>query len=421
MKQRYIWLLSAGHMFTDLNQGALPAILPFLVLENNLNYAAAAGLVFAANFASSIVQPLFGYFADKISKPWLMSAGVLMAGLGLAAIGFLTDYWSIFAAATISGIGIAAFHPEAARMANRVSGEKKGTGISIFAVGGNVGFALGPIITTASLLIWGLKGTLILIIPATIMAMLLVSQTKNLQDFQKHPALRGDTQNDVKANDEWVPFSKLTVVVFCRSIIFYGLNTFLPLYWINIFQQSKAVGGTALTILFTVGAIGTLFGGRLADHFGYIKIIRIGFVSLIPLLLIFNVIGEVSVATLLLIPVGLALFAPFSPMVVLGQKYLPNRIGLASGVTLGLAVSVGGITTPVLGWFADNYGLQSAMNLIAYVPVLAAIMAFTLPTPGTGSILIKEESPESPPDQVESTTNFFDYKVDYPPRDFDAE
>jgi FSR family fosmidomycin resistance protein-like MFS transporter len=108
-------------------------------------------------------------------------------------------------------------------------------------------------------------------------------------------------------------------------------------------------------------------------------------------------------------------------MVVLGQKYLPNRIGLASGVTLGLAVSVGGITTPVLGWFADNYGLQSAMNLIAYVPVLAAIMAFTLPTPGTGSNLIKEESPKSPPDQVESTTNFFDYKVDYPPRDFDAE
>jgi len=383
MKDRYVWLLSAGHMFTDLNQGALPAILPFLILENNLNYTAAAGLVFAANFASSIVQPLFGHLADKISKPWLMPAGILMAGLGLAAIGFLSNYWLLFAAVTISGIGIAAFHPEAARMANRVSGAKKGTGISIFAVGGNAGFALGPIITTAALLTWGVKGTLILIIPAAIMAVILASQAKSLLEFQMQP-LSQRAGNDVTTKDEWVPFSKLTVVVFCRSVIFYGLNTFLPLYWINIFQQSKAVGGTALTILFIVGAIGTLFGGQLADRFGYIRIIRIGFAALIPLLLFFTEINDVAVATLLLIPIGLSLFAPYSPMVVLGQKYLPNRIGLASGVTLGLAVSVGGITTPMLGWFADNYGLSAAMHLIAYVPVLAALMSFTLSIPGTG-------------------------------------
>lgn len=384
MKDRYVWLLSAGHMFTDLNQGALPAILPFLILENNLNYTAAAGLVFAANFASSIVQPLFGHLADKISKPWLMPAGILMAGFGLAAIGFLSNYWLLFTAVTISGIGLAAFHPEAARMANRVSGAKKGTGISIFAVGGNAGFALGPIIATAALLTWGVKGTLILIIPAAIMAVILASQAKSLIEFQMQPLLQRDTRNDVNIKDEWVPFSKLTVVVFCRSVIFYGLNTFLPLYWINMFQQSKAVGGTALTILFIVGAIGTLFGGRLADRFGYIRVIQIGFAALIPLLLLFTEINDVVVATLLLIPIGLSLFAPYSPMVVLGQKYLPNRIGLASGVTLGLAVSVGGITTPMLGWFADNYGLSAAMHLIAYVPVLAAIMSFTLSIPGTG-------------------------------------
>lgn len=386
MKNRYIWLLSSGHMCTDLNQGALTAILPFLIMERDLTYTAAAGLVFAATFISSVIQPVFGHYADKAAKPWLMPAGLLMAGLGLAATGFLTDYWSLFGAVTISGIGIAAFHPEAARIANHVSGAKKGTGISIFAVGGTVGFALGPVVATSALLIWGLKGTIVLIVPAALMAAVLMAAAKRMQEFQPGAKVPDHVTKLVTARDEWGPFSKLTIIVFCRSIIFYGLNTFIPLYWIHIFQQSNAAGGTALTILFAIGAVGTLFGGRLADRFGHIKMIRIGCTALLPLLLAFAYLDNVTLATLLLIPIGLALFGPYSPMVVLGQKYLSNRIGLASGVTLGLAVSVGGIVTPMLGWYADHYGLPAAMQLLAYVPIAAAVMAFTLPAPGrTGS------------------------------------
>jgi FSR family fosmidomycin resistance protein-like MFS transporter len=383
MKHRYISLLSVAHLCTDLNQGALPAILPFLMDSYHLNYAAAAGLVFAASFVSSIVQPLFGHFADTISKPWLMPAGLFLAGAGISCIGLLSDYWSLFTAVTISGIGIAAFHPEAARLANQVSGEKKGTGVSIFSVGGNAGFALGPILATTALLFWGLKGTLVLIIPVTFMAIILATQISKLQG---HKAISQNDNNmplPPKPRDQWIPFYKLTIVVFCRSIIFYGLNTFLPLYWIHIFQQSQAVSGTVLTILFTVGAVGTLFGGRLADRFGYNKIIQMGFIALLPLLLLFMFTKNITVATFLLIPMGFALFASTSPMVVLGQKYLPNRMGLASGVTLGLAVSVGGIATPLLGWFADHYGLQLAFNALAILPLLALIIAFTLPDPIT--------------------------------------
>lgn len=220
MKNRFLWLLSAGHLFTDLNQGALPAILPFLIAEYNLSYAAAAGLVFAASFVSSIIQPFFGYLADKSSKLWLIPGGILLAGCGLATVGFLSNYWLIFAAVTVSGIGIAAFHPEAARMANKVSGEKKGTGISIFSVGGNAGFALGPVIATASLLLWGLKGTLILIVPAAIMAVITASQAGKLHEFQKLAQKAGGIRNEAEEKEEWAPFSRLTVVLFCRSIMF---------------------------------------------------------------------------------------------------------------------------------------------------------------------------------------------------------
>ncbi|EGO65048.1 MFS transporter [Acetonema longum] len=381
MRNRFVWLLSAGHLFTDLNQGALPAMLPFLIAEYNLSYASAAGLVFAANFLSSIVQPLFGYYADKSSKLWLMPVGILFAGCGLAAVGFLSNYWLMFAAIMVSGIGIAAFHPEGARMANKVSGAKQGTGISIFSLGGNAGFACGPVMITASLLLWGLKGTLILIVPAVVMAAIIASQIKNLQPYQA-PAPKLDAQQAQPAEtDEWAPFSRLTVVVFCRSIMFHSLNTFLPLYWIHVLLQSKAAGGTALTILFTVGVVSTFLGGHLADRFGYNKIIRIGFVALVPFLAVFTMANNAALATALLIPLGVTLFAANSPLTVLGQKYLPSRVGLASGVTLGLAVSVGGVTAPLVGWFADHYGLSLALQLLTGLSVIAAVMAFTLPVP----------------------------------------
>ena len=381
MNRRYAWLLMAGHMFTDINQGALPAILPFLIAEKNLSFAAAAGLVFAENFVQSIVQPLFGHYADRLSKPWLMYSGVLVAGLGLAATGLFTNYWSLFAAVAVSAIGIAAFHPQAARLANQVSGEKKGAGISIFSVGGNLGFAVGPILTTAFLLIWGLRGTILLIVPAVFMAIVLASQAKTFQAFLEHPQASKETRNAAGTKNEWVPFSKLNIVLFCRSIIYYGLSTFIPLYWLHILQQSKAFGGTALTIFCIVGAVGTLSGGWLADRFGNLRIIQIGFALLFPLLLVFSSVRNISAATLLLIPIGILLAVPFSPMVVLGQKYLPGQIGLSSGITLGLGISMGGILAPVLGWFADKHGLASTMHLVAFIPVLAIIMAFTLSVP----------------------------------------
>lgn len=392
MKRGHIGLLCAGHLVTDINQGALPAMLPFLISGRHLSYAAAASLIFAANFSSSIVQPLFGYFADKISTPWIMPLGMLLAGLGLAGAGYASNYWLIFTAVAVSGIGIAAFHPRGAQLANNVSGEKKATGVSIFTAGGNVGFALGPILTTPILLIFGLKGSIFLIIPVLIVSIIFMTQIPSLLQKEKEESSkitkRTVTSEEVK--DEWNSFLKLLGPITCRSITFFGLNTFLPLYFIHVLNQSKTTGSTALTILLVMGAIGTLIAGRLADHYGQRNVVKVGFGILIPLLIIFVNVHTVLTSMILLIPIGLTLFAPFSPMVVLGQKYLPNHMGLASGVTLGLAVSIGGVAAPFLGWISDNYGIRQALVCLTILPIIATIIAFILPKPKIDLLKIKQ-------------------------------
>src|SRR5215207_5338093 len=181
-------VLSSGHLFTDLNQGAVAALLPFLISERGLSLAAAGALVFAATVSSSLVQPLFGIFSDRTPIPALMPLGVLLAGVGMALVGVAPSYPLIFASVVVSGVGVAAFHPEAARFANYVSGARRARGMSFFSVGGNAGFALGPLVATPLVLVFGLPGTLFLALPAVLMGAVLLREMPRLLSFRPEPS-----------------------------------------------------------------------------------------------------------------------------------------------------------------------------------------------------------------------------------------
>ena len=381
MKYRPIGVLSVGHLVTDINQGALPALLPFFIAAHDLSYAAAAGIVFAANMTSSIVQPLFGLAADRSSKPWLLSSGLMLAGVGLALSGVTKSYPWILFLAIISGIGIAAYHPEAARLVNFAAGSKKATAMSLFGVGGTIGFAVGPIIVTAALLQWGLNGTLVLIVPVSIMAIFMTSQFSTFESLAKGRNAKRNESGPEPTADNWSAFSRLTMAIIGRSILFYGLNTFIPIYWINVLGQSKSAGAMALAIFAGSGILGNLMGGRLADRFGQKQVMLLGFFGLTVFLPMLILADSAMIATLLLVPIGLLLFGTYSPSIVLGQMYLPNRVGFSSGVTLGIAVAIGGGAAPIIGKIADFHGIWFSLASIAFLPIIFATIVLRLPNP----------------------------------------
>ena len=393
MKYRNVGLLSGGHLVTDINQGALPAMLPFFIAAYDLSYAAAAGIVFAANMTSSIVQPLFGLAADRVSKPWLLLIGLMLAGMGLALTGIFQGYRWIMILAVVSGIGIAAYHPEAARLVNFAAGTRKGTAMSLFGVGGTMGFAIGPILIPTALLQWGLKGSLILMVPGTIMSLVMASHFSTFESLEVNRN-RELSEPDAKVYKEnWSAFGLLTITVIGKSILFYALNTFIPIYWVNGLNQSKAAGAMALTIFAGSGIIGTLLGGSLADRMGQKKVIVLGCFGItlfLPMLILFR---NVQLLTLLLIPIGLMISATYSPTIVLGQIYLPNRVGLSSGVTLGLAVAIGGGAAPIIGKIADIYGIWYSLASISFLPILITAVALSLTSSQKIIAKIDDEKP----------------------------
>ncbi|MBV7392010.1 MULTISPECIES: MFS transporter [Enterococcus] len=376
--KKYTYLLATGHLFADFTQGAVAALLPFLIAEHHYAYAVAAGLIFAMNLVSSIIQPLFGFLSDKYRTTWILPVAVLLVGIGFSLLGIANSYNALIFWVTICGIGIAAYHPDAAKLTNTLSLTKKGQGMSIFTFGGNIGFAIGPITATALVNLWGIRGVLVVLIPTAILTLIFTLTLPKLNRIAEEFTFSGSVSTEPKEKDDWKMFGVLTVVLIGRSIAFYGLNTFLALYWVNTLQQSTSSGSFALSLMFIVGATGTLIGGRLADYYGHKKIIVWSFLAVPLLLFALGMTRNVALAFILVVPIGLLLFIPYSSMVILGQKYLPNKMGLASGVTLGLAVSVGGITSPILGKIADVSSLSMVIFVLAAVMIPAVICSFLL-------------------------------------------
>jgi MFS transporter, FSR family, fosmidomycin resistance protein len=377
--RRGITTLSVGHACVDVTQGAVPALLPFLIDQRGYGYGAAAALVLAMTGSSSLLQPLFGFLADRRSLAWLLPGGVALAAVGIALTGLVESYALTFALIALAGLGVGAYHPEGARYANYVSGDLRATGMSFYSVGGNVGFALGPILVTPLVLIFGLSGTVWLAPPLLIVAALLARELPHLRSFQpeRRAAASGEPAH-AATPDRWGPFTRVATIAGVRSGVYFGLQAFVPAYFIVHFHSSAGVGNAALTTLLICGALGTLVGGRLADRVGRRRIMIACTATLTPLLLLFLVAGELAAFPLLGL-VGFFTVGSFAITVVLGQEYLPNRIGIASGVTLGAAIGVGGVVAWLLGLLADSVGLTPVLAIVALLPLPALALTLTLP------------------------------------------
>ncbi len=377
MNRRGVALLSASHVVDDFYQGAVPALLPFLVLERHYTYAAIAGLTLAATVLSSVTQPLFGWWTDRRPRQWMIPAGLSTAAVGVALVGLSPTYLVTWLVIALSGLGVAAFHPEAARAARQAAGESN-RGMSVFALGGNVGFALGSLVTTPVLLAFGVRGTVLLVAPALAMALFLVARLRTVLEGRTGQQRR---QTMPSGTDDWPAFLRLTGVVVVRSIVFFGITSFLAVYFIHQLGTSEAVGGAALTVFLVAGGVGTLLGGWLADRRGRLASIRIGLALSVPALAGVVLVGNELAALALVAVTGVALFMPFSVFVMLGQDYLPNRIGTASGVTVGLAVTVGGLFSPVLGWLADTTSLRLTLAVLIALPAIALLVSCSMHDP----------------------------------------
>ena len=366
-----VW--AGAHAVDDFYQGLVPAAVPYFVLERHVSYVGASGLALAATLGSALPQILVGVVADRHRLSWLAPFGMSLAGIGAGLAGLAPDYPLVFALILVSGIGVAMFHPPAGRDARRAAGGSA-TAMSYFAAGGSIGFFAAPAIATPLLDGLGLGATALFIPPALLMGFVLLRHQPRSHAAVTTPVVASGT-------DRPGQFAALTGVEVIRSTFSFGVNTFVSLYWIRHLGGSSALGGVALTLELAGGVLGTLAGGRIADRLGLVRTVQLGNSLLLPALVALLSCDDKYGALPLVFLVGLVTNVPFAVLVKLGQDYLPSRPGTAAGVTLGLAVSAGGLFMPLLGLVADHRGPRGVLVVLAVIPIVAVAVSAVLREP----------------------------------------
>ncbi len=386
MNRKMLALLGSGHAITDISQGALPIILTFMQPLFGLSQMQVGLTMLVFNISSSVIQPVFGVLSDRFRAAWLVPLGCLLAGLGMALTGFSRSYGFLLLAALLSGLGVAAYHPEGSKFARLFSGWRKATGMSLFSVGGNVGFALGPLLAGLFYKLFGMLGTIGFVVINGVMSLglwanlpRLVDETEPAGRLEKAQTQKTQARTGGKASPRLImALVLLVLVVIMRSWINMGMATFLPQYYVHYLHQSQVLAAVITSMFLFAGAIGTLTGGPLADRWSLKAVIIGSMAALLPLLYLLPLVSGIWNVVVVAVT-GFVVISTFAVTVVFGQELLPHNVGLASGLTLGLGIGLGGVGTTLLGWVADHLGLPAVFHVMLLFPVLGLCCALFLP------------------------------------------
>ncbi len=382
-KEKYstlpILLLSLAHLVTDVGQGALPVLLPFLKEAFELTYAQVGLIVLVQNLTSSVIQPLFGYLTDQSNHDWLLPVGVLFAGVGIAITGLASSYKILLLIVIVTGIGVASFHPQASKSAGLLSDpSSKGRSMGLFSVGGNLGMATGSFLMAVLVAFpGGMSNSIYLLIPNLCVLGMLMYYRRDLQvgHLTRQRKQAGNVEAPKRA---WFYMTILLVFIFMRSTIQMSITTYLPLYYVKFLAGDITHAARLVTIFLTMGAVGTMVGAVVSDRYGRKNVLLISASLSIPILWLIPY--SHGIYTMILAGLaGFSLVLSFATTVILAQAIMPNNLGMASGLTIGFSIGLGGMGVTAMGAIADAYGLPLVFNVLNLLPILALLSIVAIP------------------------------------------
>lgn len=381
---KVLLVIGLCHLLNDAIQAVVPAMFPVLEKTMGLSFTQLGIIAFALNMVSSVMQPVVGIFTDKKPMPFALPIGLAFTFVGVLGIGFAPNFIMIVLSVLFIGIGSAVFHPEGSRVAYLAAGSRRGLAQSIYQVGGNTGQALAPLITALILVPLGQIGASWFSIVAAIAVFLLIYIAKWYSE--RLTALPSLVKKKNTATAQQSGLSKeiikalvfILLLIFARSWYISGMTNFYAFYGIKEYALTIKQSQLFLFAFLVSGALGTFFGGPLADRFGKKTVISISMLGTLPLSILLPYASPI-IAFLLLVLTGFILMTSFSVTVVYAQELVPGKIGTMSGLTVGLAFGMGAIGSVGLGYIADIIGLQSMITWLGLLPILG-LTAFLLPS-----------------------------------------
>jgi len=377
------------HLFNDSLQAVIPAMFPILADEIGLNFTQLGLISFTLNMVASLLQPVIGFISDKKPMPYALPLGMSSSFIGMAGLAFAPEYWMILVSVIFLGLGSAVFHPEGSRVSFMAAGSKRGLSQSIYQVGGNSGQALAPLIGAFILAPLGQKGAALFLLVAAVGIFMLskISAWYKKQLEESVSKKKKTLLSSLPAlSKKQIGFALilLMIIIFVRSFYVTNMTNFYVFHLIENYDFTIRKGQLFIFIFLALGAVGTLFGGPMADRLGRRNVILLSTAVPIPLCLVLPYV-PVWAVILLLIVIGFFIMLSFSVTVVYAQELVPSKIGTMAGLTVGLAFGMGAIGAVLIGIFMDHLGVYTTMIIVSTLPILG-LVAIALPKDRRGTV-----------------------------------
>lgn len=365
--------LALAHFVNDIYASFLAPLLPLVVNKFNLTLTLAGLLATIFNASAALSQPIFAVLADRMSKRTLVALGPTLTVLGMGVLGLTPSYGALIGVLVLAAMGTASFHPQAASSAGTLSEGRKGTGVSVFVAGGELGYSVGPVLIAVIVTSFGLGSTAWVALPGLVLCGGL------WWFFAQRPSAPRPQTGGLRADlrGVWRPLVLLYLAVVCRSIIISSYITFLPLL-LRARGGSLIAGGAAVFLFGGIGTIGGVLGGILSDRFGGRKVLLFSLIVGPPMLLTF-ILGQGPWTYVFLALGGMVLYLSAAVTIVMGQTLLPRQASVASSIVMGLAWGTAGLSLTAVGALGDARGLAQALTMILGLAIVALLSVMLMP------------------------------------------
>ncbi|AUW95533.1 hypothetical protein BXT84_10330 [Sulfobacillus thermotolerans] len=360
-----IW--SIAHAINDGYPTLYLALLPVLMVRWHFGVAQAGLLAGFLTLTTQAMQPLWGWWADRLGGPWFIVGGLVAGSVGNALGLAWAPSYAVFALALmLAGLGNAAFHPHMAALVTQTDSTDKGRKMSGWMVSGMIGHALAPLVAVAMWQWEGKWGLTAMAIPGVLAAGILYQSARKL----KRPAATVKPHAREALRNAWNRGRAFFLMIVLRNLGTASLLTLLPIFWTHR-GGALSQTGLLLSIVYAAGMIGNLMGGRQSDRWGPRPILVISLLGAAGAALGWPLIsGTKDIFWFAVAVWGFMINGAGAVLLVYGQSLFPGRAGMASGLTLGLGNTIGGFGAWVMGRLAESGGLSWAV--IAAALCLAA-------------------------------------------------
>jgi FSR family fosmidomycin resistance protein-like MFS transporter len=367
-----ISVISFAHGASDFYSGIVPLVIFYDVSRAGLAPWYQGALAFAWYLTSSIVQPIFGAYGDRHGRWWFLPAAVALTVVAVSLAGTTASLPILAACIVAGGLGSAVMHPEAGRYTAMLGGDRRTSAISIYQIGGQVGYGLGPAVVGLLLGAYGPIGSLLLLIPGSVAVVAILGCMPSIDDTARtmHAVGEPARRAGVSSVDRF-GVGLLIASTALRYLVAASFAYYLP----NLLTArgfSLAQSGAIVTGFLVFAALGLFAGGALADRFGPVSVSVLSLFASAPCLAL-SLTESGWPAVMLLLCGSVLLAVQNAPGVALAQAMLPRNLGMALGLMNGVAFGVGSAAVTGIGFLIARVGPTAALLEVSVVPLLAAM------------------------------------------------